>query len=77
MRIMRHSWEEFVPPTERCVYCGLLKVKELNPRWNNTMAYTSMPKYFVKYHTEVEGVLKEGKRATEFHCNSNRTKELT
>jgi hypothetical protein len=72
MRIMRHSWEEFVPPTERCVYCGLLKVKTLNPVWHR---HPQSPKYFVKYHTEIDGQLKEGRRATEFHCNSNRNKD--
>lgn len=74
MRIFRHSWEEFIPPTERCVYCGLLKTRTLNPHWPRGAAHITMPKYFVKYHTEIDGVLKEGRRATEFHCNSNRSK---
>jgi hypothetical protein len=75
MRVFRHSWEEFVPPTERCVYCGLLKFKELNPRWGSNK-YPHVPKYFALYRTEVNGELKEGRRATEFHCNSNR-KDMT
>jgi len=74
MRVFRHSWEEFVPPTQRCVYCGLLRTKTLNPRWKATPV-GGIPKYFAKYHTEVDGKLKESSRAGDFHCNSNRSLE--
>lgn len=70
MRVLRHSWEPFVPPTDRCVYCGLLRIAELNPQWDRN---PRVPKYFMLYRTEVNGVLKEGRRATEFHCNSSRS----
>ena len=73
MRVFRHSWEEFVPPTKRCVYCGLLQVQEQNPRWDSKNPRS--PKYFIKYYTEVDDTVKESRYAKDFHCNSNRTKE--
>lgn len=63
-----HSWEDFVPPLRRCVWCGLLKDKGVpNPNWPSRNP--KVPKYFIKYHTMIDDKLVEHSRATFFKCN--------
>ena len=64
---LKHSWVEFVPPTKRCVWCGLLQDKgEVNPQWKKS---PNVPKYFIKYRTLRDDILLESRYASHFPCN--------